>query len=285
MRRLTLAALALFLVACDQAEITVRITDAPADELNAVFISIEGLDIEADDGSFTRFDFTPPRRIDIASLRNGRSETLVQNATIDAGSFSGVRLRFAPDFVPDGVINPDPVTRNNGATATLDYVVDRYVVHVDLSVDELDRETLLLDVDLRASMLQDDDDIAANRYRFDPVIRGIRENQAGRIEGTVAADLVNRSPCFPAVYLYEGRETEPTALGDTAPPLNSRRLDNLSIAGGQYRFSNLEAGGYTVAFTCTADADDPESDDADVRFLSVRSLDVEVGRTSTADLN
>lgn len=284
MRRLIFLPLALALSACDQAEITVRITDAPADAINVAFIAIEGVDVEAEDGSFTRFDFDPPRRIDIAGLRQGRSETLVQNASIDAGDFSGLRLRFAPDFVPPDAINPDPIVLDNGTTATLDYVRESIRVALAFSVDELERETVLLDVDLRASLLQDDDDLAANRFRFDPVIRAIRQSDAGDIQGTVAADLVNQSPCFPAVYLYRGRDAETTTLADRDPPLNSRQLDNLSVAGGSFRFSNLAAGGYTVAFTCDADADDPEADAPEVDFLAVRSLDVDAGRSSQVTL-
>ncbi|MHA7833630.1 MAG: DUF4382 domain-containing protein [Algiphilus sp.] len=284
MRHLIFLPLALAVSACDQAEITVRITDAPADAVDVAFIAIEGLDIEADDGSFTRFDFDPPRRIDIAGLRQGRSETLVQNASVDAGAFSGLRLRFATDFVPSDVINPDPVVLDNGTTATLDYVVDSLRVPIAFSIDELERETLLLDVDLRASLLQDNDDLAANRFRFDPVIRAIRQSETGGIQGTVAAELLNQSPCFPAVYLYEGRDAETTTLADSQPPLNSRRLDNLSIAGGSFDFSNLGAGAYTVAFTCDADADDPEADDPEVAFLSVRSLEVDADQNTRVTL-
>ncbi|WP_420426472.1 DUF4382 domain-containing protein [Algiphilus sp.] len=284
MRHLIFLPLALVLSACDQGEITVRITDAPADAVNVAFVAVEGVDIEAEDGSFTRFDFDPPRRIDIAGLRQGRSETLLQNASIDAGAFSGLRLRFAPDFVPPDVINSDPIVLDNGTTATLDYVRESIRVALAFSIDELERETVLLDVDLRASLLQDDDDLAANRYRFDPVIRAIRQSDAGDIQGTVAADLVNQSPCFPAVYLYQGRNAETTTLADREPPLNSRQLDNLSITGGSFRFSNLAAGGYTVAFTCDADADDPEDDAPEVNFLASRSLDVDAGRSSQVTL-
>lgn len=280
MRVLNIFPIALALVACDQAEITVRVTDAPADGLTAVVLDIAGLDIEAEDGSFTRFDFDPARTIDIASLRNGRFENLIENASIDPGQFQAIRLRFDPD----SAINQPRITRNNGSTATLDYVADSRSVDIDFQIDEMESETILLDINLRASLLEDDEDIAANRLRFDPVIRAIRASDGGSIQGGIAASLLNRSGCFPAVYLYEGTDAELTTLSDSEPPLESRFIDNPSIGGANYQFRPLPGGDYTVAFTCDADNDAPDAASGDVAFLDQRNVTLDDGQTATADL-
>lgn len=280
MRSLSMFPIALLLAACDQANITVRLTDAPADGLDRVVVDIAGVDIRAEDGSFSRFDFDPPRTIDLASLRNGRSETLLENAEIEAGRFQAIRLRFDPD----NAVNQPRVTRNDGTTATLEYMVDVRSIDIDFEVDEMERETVLLDINLRASLLEDDEDVAANRYRFDPVIRAIRDTDSGIIQGAIAASLTNQAGCSPAVYLYAGRDTELTTLSDSNPPLESRFIDNATISGASYQFTALPAGNYILAFTCDADEDDPESNDGDVAFLAERTVALEAGETATANL-
>lgn len=279
MRSLSMFPIALVLAACDQANITVRLTDAPADGLDRVVVDIAGVDIRAEDGSFSRFDFDPPRTIDLAGLRNGRSETLIDNADIEPGRFQAIRLRFDPD----NAVNQPRVTRIDGTTATLDYVVDARSVDIDFEIDEMERETLLLDINLRASLLEDDDDLAANRFRFDPVMRAIRDSETASIQGAIAAALINQAGCSPAMYLYSGSNAELTTLSDSAPPLDSRFLDNATIGGATYQFPSLAAGDYTLAFTCDANDDDPESSEGDVEFLAERTVSIDANEAATVD--
>ncbi len=69
--------------------------------------------------------------------------------------------------------------------------------------------------------------------------------------------------CVPAVYLFTGADIVPDDLGSATPPLASTAV-NLDNATGVYRFklAFVPAGAHTLAFTCAADDDAAEVDDA-----------------------
>jgi hypothetical protein len=75
----------------------------------------------------------------------------------------------------------------------------------------------------------------------------------------------------------------PDDLGSATPPLASTAV-HLDDATGEYRFrlGFVPAGAHTVAFTCAADDDDAETDDA-IEFAAPLDVTVEPGQTSTVE--
>lgn len=267
--------------ACEQGDVTVLLTDAPADGLTRFEITLRGVDIEGADGSFTEFDFDPPRVVDIVPLRNGNTTALLQDAGIDSGDYTGIRLRFETDERAPG--ESLPVARENGDQLQLAYVEDTAEVAVSFGIDDLGSETLLLDLDLRRSVREDDDDIADGQLRFDPRLRAVINDQRATLSGVIGPAIYNQAGCLPAVYLFEDLDRDPAGLADDNPPLASTVASIAEPTGRGYRIGALEAGEYTAAVTCDAAVDDPESDevDTDITFETTANVRLRAGETVT----
>ena len=89
---------------------------------------------------------------------------------------------------------------------------------------------------------------------------------------------------MPAVYLYTGADIVPDDLGSATPPLASTAV-NLDNTTGVYRFklAFVPAGAHTIAFTCAADDDAADVDDA-ITFSAPINVTVVPGQTTTVDV-
>jgi hypothetical protein len=114
-----------------------------------------------------------------------------------------------------------------------------------------------------------------------PVLRLVRDSQAGGITGTVDPSLVPDETCSRMVYVFADGEN---AAGSTAPddqdgtPADPVQMVKADAVTGIYRASFLPAGAYTVAFTCGED--DLDVDDS-LDFTAVRGATVQAGLVTT----
>jgi hypothetical protein len=95
---------------------------------------------------------------------------------------------------------------------------------------------------------------------------------------TVTCDPVNDHP---AVYVFSGAGITPDDIDGIAPdPVStaSVKLDNMGVY--RYKAAFLEAGSYTIAFTCNAAADDPTVDNA-LTFTGTTTVSVTANNTMT----
>lgn len=274
--------LALLLGACDEGEISVRLTDAPADDLARFEVGVAGVDIEHSDGSLTNFDFDPTRVIDIVPLRNGDAISLLEGAGVDADDYRAVVLRFAPPSNPG---SGAPAARTNGDQLGIIYETDSARAEVDFSIDDFGSESLLVDLDLRSSVRENNEDIGNARLRFRPQTRAVIDGAAGAIAGTIGSSIVNRAQCLPGVYLYKDFDRTPATLDAEQPPLASEVPSTINITGTPYRIGAVASGEYTVAVTCDARFDDPESEESEgtVTFISTANVRVSAGQVVTQD--
>lgn len=279
---LLISPLLLALAACEEGEVTIRLTDAPADDLSRFEIGVAGVDIEHEDGNTTRFNFDPPRVIDMIPLRDGNSVTLIDAARVDSDDYRAVRLRFEASANAGSGF---PAARFNGDQLDIRYEKEEARFEVDFSIDDFDSENLLLDLDLRRSVREDDEDVGNARLRFNPHMRAVVTRNAGSIAGSLGPDIVNRAQCSPGVYVYEGFDQSPTALGSDDPPLISKVPRNVNITGTPYRIEAVADGEYTLAVTCDAAVDDPEPEqmNGDVNFIASANVRVRAGQTVTRD--
>ena len=135
-----------------------------------------------------------------------------------------------------------------------------------------------IDFDLRKSVIHPPG--LGDPYLLKPVLRMVNNLEVGTIDGTVATALVVDG-CVPAVYLYTGADIVPDDLGSATPPLASTAV-NLDNATGAYRFklAFVPAGAHTLAFTCAADDDAADVDDA-ITFSAPINVTVTAGTTIT----
>ena len=103
----------------------------------------------------------------------------------------------------------------------------------------------------------------------------------GAIAGTVNAALVPGG-CTPAVYVFEGAGVTPDDIDGTAPDPVTTATVKLDSGAYKYKAAFLEAGSYTVAYTCQAAMDDPAVNDALV-FSGAATVAVAAKTTTVHD--
>jgi hypothetical protein len=261
--------------------LTLRITDSPVTEAERVVVQFTGLEIKPRAAAEPEvFDFSTPRQIDLLALDGGGSEILLSDEELPAGEYEWIRLKVnagrdgSDSFIEleDGSRHPLFIPSGNQTGLKL---IRGFVIGVGSS------HNFTIDFDLRKSVI--DPPGLGEPYLLKPVLRLVNNLEVGTIDGIVAQGLVVDG-CAPAVYLYSGADIVPDDLGSATAPLASTAV-NLDTATGAWRFrlAFVPAGAHTLAFTCAADDDDAEVDDA-LTFSVPINVTVVPGQTTTVEM-
>lgn len=157
-----------------------------------------------------------------------------------------------------------------------------------LTVTAGGQSNFTIDFDLRKSV---NDPQGKPDFKLRPTLRIVDNIEAGHIAGIVDAALLTEASCADedpatgnAMYVYEGAAVTPEDVDGGDPEPITSSLITLDSGSGEYKYKAgfLAAGDYTVAFTCQADLDDPEKNDA-VQFVQPIALTVTAGKTTTHD--
>jgi hypothetical protein len=257
--------------------INLRITDSPVTSAERVVVQFTGLEITRVGAAQPEvFDF-PARQIDLLALDGGGSEILLANEILPAGNYESIRLKVnagrdgSDSFIEldDGSVHPLFIPSGNQSGLKL---IRGFTIGAGSTND------FTIDFDLRKSVVHPPGQ--GETYLLKPVLRLVNNLEVGTIDGTVANALVVDG-CVPSVYLYTGANVVPDDLGSVTPPLASTAV-NLDTATGVYRFrlGFVPVGASTVAFTCAADDDTAEADEAIV-FATPVNATVVAGQTAT----
>ena len=257
--------------------ISVRVTDSPVTSAKRVVVQFTGLEIKpVGDAQPEVFDF-PPRQIDLLALDGGGSEVLLADEMLPVGEYESIRLKVnagrtgSDSFIEldDGSVHPlfIPSGNQTGLKLIRGFTIGAGSTH-----------NFTIDFDLRKSVIHPPG--LGDPYLLKPVLRMVNNLEVGTIEGTVATALVVDG-CVPAIYLYTGADIVPDDLGSATPPLASTAV-NLDNTTGVYRFklAFVPAGPKTIAFTCAADDDAADVDDA-ITFSAPINVTVIAGQTNT----
>jgi hypothetical protein len=261
-------------------QMTLRITDSPVTSAERVVVEFTGLEIKPLRAAEPEvFNFDSPRRIDLLALDGGGSEILLDDEMLPAGEYEWIRLKVnAGRNASDSFVELEDGSRHalyipSGNQTGLK-LIRGFTIGVGGTHD------FTIDFDLRKSVIrppgQDGD------FVLKPVLRLVNNLEVGTINGTVSQALVVDG-CEPAIYLYSGASVVPDDIGSATPPLASTAV-RLDATSGIYRFRMgfVPAGAHTLAFTCAADEDDAELDDA-ISFAPPLNVTVSAGQTTTVD--
>lgn len=278
--RIVLVAAALLVSACE-GELVIDLTDAPIDGASRVELAVSSVELLGSDGNATTIDSEHTDSFDMLDYRDGERLRLVSADGELDGSYIGLRVRFDDD---------DAYVLRNGVSVPIELLSAGEYADVDLSLDDNDSTSLVVDLDLRFSLIDQVD--ALGVYQMIPVIRVIDADSAGSIEGTIEADEIADTDCRSgrdlgtgvAVYLYEGAGVTPSDYYDDSTVTNlAQPIGSADVAydddAWSYRFHYVAPGSYTVAWTCEADDEQPRDDDG---LLFRASADVSVGEAQTA---
>jgi hypothetical protein len=287
----------------DTGQLSIAVTDAPIDMgITAVNVRFTGIELKPENGSSILYDFGPgnERDIDLLQLQGEGSAYLIVDETVPAGRYVWARLLVeAEKDTFDSYVEKDggmyPLYIPSGARSGLK-LVSGFVVPAGGSADFVIDWNLAQSV--HAPTGQD-----LNHY-LRPALRITDRAESGVIRGTVAPELIDENaPAGCAggnrVYLFARPDAAETPIDDLDMETGDGRAEVLTTASVDYNvdrdawewvFGFVAPGSYTVAFTCSASADEPALDEyPDVAgsafdFASRADVDVAASDESTATL-
>ena len=290
------------------------VSDAAVDDAKRVLVQFTGVSVKPSSGNAIELplsgdsqtcldlldDSTDPtltevgqatiRCIDLLELEGRKSASLLDGITLDAGNYNWLRLAVdAQRGVDDSIIVLDgdtweslyiPSDSQSGLKLNTQFTILAGGSH-----------KFVIDFDLRKSV---NNPRGFPDYRLKPSLRLIDLSESGNIVGNVETTLltadgctgdVNTSAGF-AVYVFEEDQTTIGEEGSANAPLTSAAVRFNDDSGlWDYTVGFVAPGRYTVAFTCQAADDFPETANDGIVF--VESADspatVENGQDSTVN--
>ncbi|PWK51901.1 DUF4382 domain-containing protein [Pleionea mediterranea] len=263
----------------DTSYLSIAVKDAPIDGATRVMVQFEGIELKPKDGNSFEIDLSEIQSVNLLDYQGSNSLQLFNDVAIEPGEYNWIRLKVnaqqqAMDsfiefdtgamyslYIPSG--SQTGLKLNNGFTAPANGEAD-----------------FTIDFDLRQSIHQPGN--ASDDYFLRPVLRIVDNTQVGHIEGTVAANLVAGETCgeVNAVYLYDTSELAVDDIGSANPPQTTATVKLENNSNLAYSLGFILPGDYTLALTCQADLDDPETDD-DLVFIAELPVTVEADQTAT----
>ena len=274
---------------------SLAVSDAAVDNAEKVLVQFTGVAIKPGDGNAIDMrlsgesqtcqdllDGTQPaltadgeatiRCIDLLELDGAKSASLLDGETLDAGIYNWLRLDVdAERGTLDSII-----VLNDGSVESL------YIPSGSQSGLKLNSKFTILaggshkfviDFDLRKSV---NNPQGFPDYRLKPSLRLTDLSESGNIVGTVEETLLTVKGCTGdvntgdgfAVYAYEGADAVIGEEGSANAPFTSAAVSYNNGSGlWGYTVGFLAPGDYTVAFTCEAAGDSPDTPDNGTRFV------------------
>lgn len=267
--------LALSLAGCgsdsETGTLSLSVTDAPVDGAVSVVVQFTGVQLLSTSGKLLTFNFDTPKTIDLLALQGGNSNLLLDKISIPAGDYPVISLKVnAKPGVLDSYIELTDGTQVSLSIPAGDET--GLILTQGCSVTANGVADFVIDFDLRKSVFDPEGGIAD--YILKPALRMVDNTKAGSIAGTVDIALTTDTTCTSgnAVYIFEGLDVTPDDVGGAVEPVATTLL----TADNTYKAAFLEPGDYTVAFTCQAADDNPDTDDA-IAFVGTVNVSVSTG--------
>lgn len=279
----------------DTGTMSMEVTDGPVDNAAKVVVQFDGVEVIGAEGETESrvIAFSEPKSLDLLTLQGSTTADLFTHETLEAGTYEQIRLMV---------------------TATQDGEMDSYIEFEDGTQSELwvpsggetglklngpfvveagGSSELVIDFDLRKSVVftggapeagQGDQAGDNQGYILRPSLRIVDKNEATHIEGEVDESELADAECDAgaAVYVYAGLDATVGELGSDNEPLASANINASAEGGFEYEVGFLEPGEYTVALTCQADLDSPDTVDG-IEFSQTASLTIEASAEASLD--
>ena len=280
--------------------LSVSLMDAPVDGVTAVYVKITAMWIKPQgNGAAVQLSMpNGPMTVNLMALTDKNAAILVDNATIQPGSYEWIAMDIAAEpNVRDSYVITLSGTEEEIET-DLRVPSGRLRLVSGFTVPENQAVKLLFDWDMRQGLVYPP---GQNRYFLKPAFRMLDVTAFGALQGTIAAAKVGTSldpavnPCAKdnntdldvgnVVYVFSGPGVAADDIDGTGDPVAT--VAATRNAAGDYVYRTLLAPGtYSVAFTCQAGNDDPDTDETGTPKELVFLPEVDItntGNTSTVD--
>ena len=281
----------------DTGLVTLKITDAPVDEAENVWVEFSAVTFKSADDEDVIFTLDPVQRINLLALQGSESQTLLENVEIPAGDYNQIRLAVNAEFdgVMDSYITIDgsqhelrvPSGSQSGLKLNTPFTIAAGTTGMTVADED---SVYTIDFDLRKSIVY----APGQGYMLKPVLRLVQNINTGTISGTVDSQLLVGANCSDqlpftgnSVYVFAGENITPNDIDGTESDPVTTAMVNFNNESGIYNYEVgfLSAGDYTLALTCSADRDDAETSDNDVLFDAVDTVSVVAGENTEHNIN
>jgi len=264
-------------------KISLAIMDAPVFDATQVWVTFTGVSLKPQgSGPAINIDFPAPVQIDLLSLTADNAETLLAAHEVPAGQYNWLELHVKAEH--DGVMDSYAVLQNGGVEEVEVEVPSGNLRLVSgLTITANQETSFLIDWNLHKGL---NDPVGQNGLFLRPALRVIDMTQFGTLTGTVAMPLVTAAGCANdlnldignSVYIYEGAGVVPDDFDTNAPePVATTAVKQNQL--GDYTYETLlSPGTYTVAFTCQAKNDMPDTSE-DIAFVQPTNATIVDGQT------
>ena len=259
--------------------ITLAITDAAVDDASRVVIEFSGIEFKPRTESAFTINIDPPKRINLLALQGSQSELLLNNKSIESGTYDWMKLKInARDGITDSYVIA------NGSSQYSLYMPSGnesgLTLNQGFTIPATGGIHLTVDFDLRKSITTLDTN---SNYTLKPSLRQMTTSNTGHINGTVSSTAMQDTLCTGtsyAVYAYEGQGVTPDDVDDIGvEPITTSLLTDTTF---EYTLGFLNEGDYTITFTCNA-ADDLPGSSQTLNYIGTTDIKVTAGQTITHD--
>ena len=269
-----------------QPKFSLRITDAPADDVTKVVLSFVAVEMLTENGSESvKFAYKSNQVVDLMELQGTKTASLLDRVPLAANEYKEIRLLVddasMANFVELGSGGVQELKIPGGSSSGLK-------LKGDVSVSSKRNSAVTIDFDLRQSLVTAG---KSGKIILKPVVRFVDDSDMGHISGAVDQTQLVTASCsdsnvdtFNSVYVYTGHNVTPGDINQTSKKANSPvATTNISYDAESDRYlyeaAFLPAGDYTVAVTCNSNADDLETDN-DLKFFDIKNAVVLVNNTT-----
>ena len=272
--------------------LTLSITDAAVDNATEVWVQFAAIELKPSIGPSFTVTFDAPADINLLSLQGSLSQDLFNSEVVPSGTYEWVRLAVNTDVDILTGVSPSTIVMDDGGVHNLTVPSGNQSglkINTGFIVGANSETAMTIDFDLRKSIVMSSGD-----YHLKPVLRLVENDDAGMIAGSVDSSLTLGTDCSDddpatgnAVYVFSGIDAQLDDIDGQSPDPVTTALLTLNAETGLYDYEVgfIPAGSYTVAFTCMADLDNPEVDDAIVFVQSENVLVDTVPDLGGADIN
>jgi hypothetical protein len=266
--------------------VSLAIMDAPVYDVSQVWVTFTGVSLKPlGSGPAIDIDFPAPIKVDLLSLNADNAETLLDSHPVPAGQYNWLELHVNAEH--DGVMDSFAVLQTGGVEEIEVEVPSGGLRLVSgLTITANQETSFLVDWNLHKGL---NDPVGQTGLFLRPALRVIDMTQFGTLSGTVAMPLVTGACANDltldignAVYVYSGAGVTPDDF-DAADPEPVATTPVTQNQAGDYVYETLlSPGTYTVAFTCQAMNDLPDTSQ-DIAFVQPTDAMIADGQTVTVD--